>query len=183
MAKVNEKQFLEIANSERQAKGTAANVDLSVVEAQSSKELSETEKINAFLANHAVEHYCAALGENEAEINSILKESLKESGIYWVYTSPKFDETHKREEWMKSYSGAVSLGLLGGVEWFKRPFVIGDARGVKTVVNSYNRYQNELENAEKRADKKEASGIEIMLARAKEAGLSLEEYLKQKGLI
>jgi len=163
MAKVNEKQFNEIANSEKQVKATSANVDMSQVETQSAKELTESERLNAFMALHAVEHYCAALGADENEVRGILEETATANGANFVFTCPKFDKTHTREEWLKSYPNAISLGDLGGNEWFKRSFIIGDARGVKTVVNSFNRYDYEKKNANKRQDKKAENGLDALV--------------------
>lgn len=183
MAKVNEKQFQEIANSEKQVKATSANVDMSQVEIQSSKEQTESERLNAYMSLHAVEHYCAALGADEKEISAILKETETANGENFVYTSPKFDKTHTREEWLKSYPYAVSLGKLGGVEWFKRTFLIGDARGVKTVVNSYNRYNAEIKNAQKRTEKKADNGLDALRILAEQKGKTLAEYLKEIGAI
>ncbi len=183
MKKNLEKQFNEIANESKKANTTTKNVDMSQVETESAKELTESERLNAYMALHAVEHYCAALGADEAEISAILKETETANGENFVYTSPKFDETHTREEWIKSYPYAISLGKLGGVEWFKRTFVIGDARGVKTVVNSFNRYNAEIKNAQKRTEKKADNGIEALRILAEQKGITLAEYLKEIGII
>lgn len=180
---MKEKDFTAIANENKKVNATTKNVDMVEVETESAKELTESEKLNAYLASHAVDHYCAALYQDVNEVNDILAECEKESGIYWVYTSPKFDETHTREMWVKSYPSAISLDKLGGVEWFKRPFVIGDARGVKTVVNSYNRYQSELTNAQKRTEKKALNGIDALKILAEQNGMTLADYLKENGYI
>lgn len=180
---MKEKDFTAIANENKKVNTTTKNVEMMEVETESAKELTESEKLNAYLANHAVDHYCAALHQDSEDITDILAECEKESGIYWVFTNPKFDAEHTREMWLKSYPSAVSLGKLGGNEWFKRPFVIGDARGVKTVVNSYNRYQSELANAQKRTEKKALSGIDALKILAEQNGMTLAEYLKENGII
>ena len=58
---------------------------------ESGNELSQSEILNAYLANHAVEHYCAALNENEQEVNETLATCKKEEGEYWLFTQPAID--------------------------------------------------------------------------------------------
>lgn len=170
--------FTAIANENKKVNTTTANVDLSVIE-NSAKDLTDSERLNAYLANHAVEHYCAALNADSNEIENTLQECEKESGVYWLYTAPKFDADHKKEDCEKQNSSAIFVANLGGQDWFKRPFVIGDARGVRSIVNAYNRYNSECENAEKRTQKKAAAGLDAIRLLAEREGLTIIEYIEK----
>lgn len=124
---------------------------------ESGNDLSQSEILNAYLANHAVEHYCAALNENAELIEFIIAECKKEEGVYWLYTQPAIDGNKSdgtplptREEWEGLNAEAVRVGNLAGKQWYKRPFVIGDARGVKSIVNAFARYQNAKDGAKKK---------------------------------
>jgi len=139
------------------------------------QELTESETLNAYLANHAVEHYCAALNENEQEVNDILAACKKEEGEYWLYTQPAIDGKKAdgtplptREDWEKANSSAVRVDNLAGKQWYKRPFVIGDARGVKSIVNAFARYNEAKEGAKKKVDN-------LLEATAKVLGISVEQ--------
>lgn len=169
--------FTAIANENKKVNTTSANVDLSVIE-NSAKDLTDSERLNAYLANHAVEHYCAALNADSNEVENILQECEKESGIYWLYTAPKFDAEHTRDDWQKQNSSAIFVANLGGQDWFKRPFVIGDARGVRSIVNAYNRYNAECVNAEKRMEKKATAGLEAIRILAEREGMTIVEYIE-----
>jgi len=176
MAKL-EKEFAAIANENKQAKATSANVDLNAGEIAASKELTESEKINAYLRAHAIEHYCAAVGADIQDITAVIDSCEKEPGVNWLFTAPKFDKDHTREEWEKQNTGAVFVENLGGQEWFKRPFVYGDARGIRSLVNACNRYADEQKNAQKRLEKKAAAGLEALLLLAEQNGMSVHDYI------
>lgn len=160
-----------------------------VVNAESTKaaieqgtELTASETLNAYLANHAVEHYCAALGEDEQEVSDILAECKKEEGEYWLYTQPAIDGKKAdgtllptREEWEKANPSAVRVDNLAGKQWYKRPFIIGDARGVKSVVNAFDRYNEAKEGAAKKVDNTLSAAAAIL-------GVSVEELKALKGI-
>jgi len=149
---------------------------------ESGNELTQSEILNAYLANHAVEHYCAALNENEDEVNEVLAACKKEEGIYWLFTQPAIDGKKAdgtplptREEWERLNTEAVRVDNLAGKQWYKRPFVIGDARGVKSVVNAYDRYQSAIDGAAKKVDNTLAAAAAIL-------GVSVEELKALKGI-
>ena len=142
---------------------------------ESGSELSQSEILNAYLSNHAVEHYCAALNENEEEVSAILAECKKEEGIYWLYTQPAIDGTKSdgtplptREEWESLNTEAVRVDNLAGKQWYKRPFVIGDARGVKSVVNAFARYQDAKDGAKKKVANMAEGGLTAFATMTKE---------------
>lgn len=133
------------------------NQESAKVAIEQGNELTTTEQLNAYLMNHAVEHYCAALGEDEEEVNTILAACKKEEGEYWLFTQPAIDGKKAdgtplptREEWEKANTSAVRVDMLAGKQWYKRPFVIGDARGVKSIVNAYERYNEAVAGAQKK---------------------------------
>lgn len=142
---------------------------------ESGNELSQSEILNAYLANHAVEHFCAALGENEEEINEVLESCKKEEGVYWLFTQPAIDGTKAdgtplptREEWEKLNPEAVRVDNLAGKQWYKRPFVIGDARGVKSVVNAFDRYEDAKAGAKKKVANMAEGGLTAFATMTKE---------------
>ena len=133
------------------------NIETTKAAIEQERELSASEILNAYMANHAVEDYCDALNESEQEVTEILDACRKEEGEYWLYTQPAIDgkkadgtplPTH--EEWEKLNPAAVRVDNLAGRQWYKRPFIIGDARGVRSIVSAYGRYQEALAGAEKK---------------------------------
>ena len=148
-----------MANTKKNDSVVVENVENVKNAIESGNELTKSEIINAYLANHAVEHYCEALKENNEEIENILEECKKEEGIYWLYTQPAIDGTKAdgtplptREEWERLNPEAVKVDKLAGKQWYKRPFVIGDARGVKSVVSAFDRYEDAKAGAQKKVD-------------------------------
>lgn len=146
-----------MANNKKNDNQVVENIESVKNQIESGNELSQSEILNAYLANHAVEHFCAALNENEEEVSAILAECKKEEGIYWLYTQPAIDGTKAdgtplptREEWEELNTEAVRVDNLAGKQWYKRPFVIGDARGVKSVVNAFDRYEDAKAGAKKK---------------------------------
>ena len=163
-------------------KNVVENIESVKNAVESGNELTQSEILNAYLANHAVEHYCAALNENEDEVNEVLAACKKEEGIYWLYTQPAIDGKKAdgtplptREEWERLNTEAVRVDNLAGKQWYKRPFVIGDARGVKSVVNAYDRYQSAIDGAAKKVDNTLAAAAAIL-------GVSVEELKVLKGI-
>lgn len=134
-----------------------ANIESTKATIESGQELTISERLNAYLTSHAVEHYCEALGEDEESTKEVLNSCRKEEGIYWLFTQPAVggknsDGTDQptREEWEKRNQSAVRVEELAGKMWYKRPFVIGDARGVRSVVAGWNRYQDAKAGAAKK---------------------------------
>ena len=163
-------------------KNVVENIESVKNAVESGNELTQSEILNAYLANHAVEHFCAALNENEDEVNEVLAACKKEEGIYWLYTQPAIDGKKAdgtplptREEWERLNTEAVRVDNLAGKQWYKRPFVIGDARGVKSVVNAYDRYQSAIDGAAKKVDNTLAAAAAIL-------GVSVEELKALKGI-
>lgn len=163
-------------------KNVVENIESVKNAVESGNELTQSEILNAYLANHAVEHYCAALNENEQEVSEVLAACKKEEGIYWLYTQPAIDGKKAdgtplptREEWERLNTEAVRVDNLAGKQWYKRPFVIGDARGVKSVVNAYDRYQSAIDGAAKKVDNTLAAAAAIL-------GVSVEELKALKGI-
>ncbi len=156
-------------------KKSVVNEDLVKDAIESGEELSQTERLNAYLANHAVEHFCDALGEAEDEINAILQECEKEEGIYWRYTQPSIDGKKAdgsllptREQWESDNKDAVRVDNLAGNQWYKKPFVIGDARGVRTIVSAYNNYMKAVDGAKKKVENMAEGGKKAFSTMTKE---------------
>lgn len=164
-----------MANKKNDNAAVIENVENVKNAIESGNELSQSEILNAYLANHAVEHYCAALNENQEEVENVLAECKKEDGIYWLYTQPAIDgkksdgtDLPTREEWEGLNTEAVRVDNLAGKQWYKRPFVIGDARGVKSVVNAFARYQDAKDGAKKKVANMAEGGLTAFATMTKE---------------
>lgn len=145
------------------------NIESTKAKIESGNELTDSQVINAYLANHAVEHYCAAMGADVEEVTATLNACEKEQGVYWYFTCPaiggnRADGTPNptREEWEEQNKGAVCVGTLNGKLWYKRPFVIGDARGVKSIVNAANNYEDAKRGAKEREAAKIAAAAAVL---------------------
>ena len=150
----------------------AENIKVAI---ENESELSASDMLNAYLANHAIEHYCAALGEDVDEITAILNECKKEDGVYWLYTQPAIDGKKAdgtplptQEEWEKANTEAIRADKIVGKQWYKRPFTLGDARGVKSIINGYDRYHAAIEGAKKSLSKKADDGKTAFACMSKE---------------
>lgn len=164
-----------MANNKKNGNTVVENVENVKNAIESGNDLTQSEILNAYLANHAVEHFCAALNENEEEVSAILAECKKEEGVYWLYTQPAIDgkkadgtQLPTREEWEKLNPEAVRVDNLAGKQWYKRPFVIGDARGVKSVVNAFDRYEDAKAGAKKKVENMAEGGLTAFATMTKE---------------
>ena len=137
------------------------NVETTKFRIENESEMSEAQRINAYLASHAVEHYCAALGLNSDEMikatENVVNCCEKEPGVHWLYTCPAIDGKNAdgtnqptKEEWKDKNPSAVELGRINGKVWFKRPFIIGDARGVRSIGASFTNYSDAIKTAKER---------------------------------
>ena len=172
--------FTAIANENKKVSATSTNVDMSQVENQSNKELTDSEKLNAYMAAHAIEHYCNALGADMSEVENILNETSARDGANWFYTCPTFDKNMTKEKWEEENPNAIHIEELGGKHWYKRLFVIGDARGVRSIVKSYYRLEDAKENADKRLNKKADDGLNALELLAKKEGMKIDEYIAKR---
>lgn len=167
-----EKAIQEIANENKQLESTSTNVDMTELEISASKELSETDKINAFYAYTAIKVYCKVLGKNEEKISQLLNQYLlKESGVYWLYTCPVFNEK-TREVWEEENKGkgVIFVEKILNNFWYKRPFVISNANSVKNLVNGWDRFKEDRKSAEERKFKKLSEAAKLL-------GVTLDDLL------
>lgn len=150
---------------------------------EQSEELSISQRLDAYQANHAVEHYCAALNKSEeerAEVERVLESIKKEEGVYWLYTQPAVDGKNSKgeplptsEQWLSETKGAVRVDTLAGKQWFKRPYTLGSLKGVNMLVSGYARYLEEKAGAKDREQKKLEAAAAIL-------GISVEDLLALK---
>jgi hypothetical protein len=150
---------------------------------EQSEELSVSQILDAYLTNHAVEMYCAALHKTEEEraaVEQVLEMLKKEDGVYWLYTQPAVDGKNAKgenlptsEEWLSQNEGAVRVAKLAGKQWFKRPYVLGSLKGVNQLVSGFSRYIEDKEGAKEREQKKLEAAAAVL-------GVSVEELLALK---
>ena len=152
-----------------------ANVESVKVAVENATELSIRDKVAGYLANHAIEHYCAATGEDVAEITAILEKVEKESGIYWRFTCPaiggqnsKGENNPTEDEWMKNNPDAVRVDKIAGKQWFKKPTTLNDALSVRSIVAAYDNYQAAIVGAKKKVDNTLSAAAAIL-------GISVEQ--------
>lgn len=146
-----------------------ANIENTKAAIEQEKELTQSETINAWLAAHAVEHYCAALGESEEETIEVLAKCDASNGQHYLFTQPaiggkRSDNTPNptREEWEKLNPNAIYVAELAGKYWYKRLFTIGDARGVRSIINGYTNYLKAVEGAEKKVENTLAAAAALL---------------------
>ena len=155
MVKNLEKTINEIANENKQSKATSANVDMSANEVKAQKELTDREKVDAFLTNNAISHYCAATGKSIGEITAKLESiSTSEKGTYYLFTAPTFDEKTTQESWEKENSSCIRVEKFYKNQWYKRALTVGSAIGVCRLINALERYEEDKEKSEDRKEKK-----------------------------
>lgn len=145
-----------------------ANQELTKQEIELAKELSESEKMSAYLANHAIEHYCDCKGADVDEVTNLLDMLTKESGVFWRYTCPAIDGVKADgtklptcDEWlkMKANEGAVRVDNLAGKQWFKVPMTIADLKSVARIINGFNNYKEAKDGAKKKVANMAQSGV------------------------
>ncbi len=144
------------------------NQELTKQEIELAKELSESEKLSAYLANHAIEHYCDCKGADVDEVNNLLEMLTKEAGVFWRYTCPAIDGVKADgtklptcDEWLKlkANEGAVRVDNLAGKQWFKVPMTIADLKSVARIINGYHNYKEAKEGAKKKVANMAQSGV------------------------
>lgn len=145
------------------------NVESVKTAIEQGEELTVSQTINAFLANHAVEHYCAAVGADVENVQVSLDSCRKEEGVHWLYTCPAIDGKNSdgsaqptKQEWKEKNPAAVEVGNINGKCWFKRPFVIGDARGVRSVIAALDNYTEAKRTAKEREAAKIAAAAAVL---------------------
>lgn len=114
---------------------------------EAARELTISERIRAYMTNHAVEHYCAATGANVDDVNAILESCKKEDGVYFRYTCPAIGGTNSdgkpnptQEEWERANKGAIRCDVLDSKQWYKKATTITDATTVRAIVASAANY-------------------------------------------
>ena len=123
------------------------------------KELSMREKVAAYMANHAAEHFAAACNDVElSDVEELLSNTKKEEGVYWVYTCPVIGGTNSKtgkpnptkEEWESANPDAVRVDNLAGRQWYKKPKTLSDATDIVQLASGWNRYNDAIEGAQKK---------------------------------
>ena len=124
---------------------------------EEARELTISEKIRAYLANHAVEHYCAAVGAEPDEVEKILEYCKKEEGVYWRFTCPVIGGTNAdgkpnptKEQWEACNKGAVRCDVMDSKQWYKKATTLADASTVRAIVASYGNYADAKEKGKAR---------------------------------
>ena len=135
---------------------------------ESEKEMSATDVLKGFMANHAKEHYLEAMKIAGVNIDADMLESIlsetatSENGVHYVYTSPKFDDKMSKEDWEKINKGAIYVEKIVKTEWYKKAVSIEDATTINRIVNAYNRYNDAKQGAKDRIEKQLANTAAIL---------------------
>lgn len=127
------------------------NAEIAKQEIEQGKELSMREKVSAYLALHAAEHFAAACEDVElSEVEELLNNIKKEDGIFWCFTSPTIGGTNPKtgkpnptkEEYEDANKDAVRCDILDSRQWYKKPRTLRDATDIVSLVSGWNRYQD-----------------------------------------
>lgn len=125
---------------------------------EEARELTISERVRAYLSNHAVEHYCAAMGIEDAEsVQKAIDVVKKEEGIYFVYTCPVIGGVNSdgkpnptREEWEAANKGAIRCDVMDSKQWYKKAVTLEDANTVRRVLSSLSNYMDAREKGKAR---------------------------------
>ena len=136
-----------------------ANIEATKLAIEEGKELSMRERVAAYMANHAAEHFAAACNDVElSDVEKLLKNTKKEEGVYWVYTCPVIGGTNSKtgkpnptkEEWESANTDAVRVDNLAGRQWYKKPKTLSNATDIVQLASGWNRYNDAKEGAQKK---------------------------------
>jgi len=133
------------------------NVETTKAAIEQERELSVSEKVAAYMANHAVEDYCDALNLNVENVENTLESIKKEDGLYWVFTCPAIGGTRPdgkpnptQEEWEAANKGAIRCDILDNKQWYKKAISIDDAQSVRRLMSSLGNYNVALKKGVER---------------------------------
>jgi len=157
---------------------------------EEARELSMSERVRAYLAIHAVEHYCAALGIEDVEkVQKAIDVVKKEEGIYFVYTCPVIGGVNSdgkpnptREEWEAANKGAIRCDVMDSKQWYKKAISLEDANSVRRILSSLSNYMDAREKGKARliaALKAEMAAA--FLADDMDKAMSIKAQLKELG--
>lgn len=160
------------------------NAESTKVAIEEGRELSMREKVAAYMANHAAEHFAAACNDVElSDVEELLNNTKKEEGVYWVFTCPVIGGTNSKtgkpnptkEEWEAANPDAVRVDNLAGRQWYKKPKTLSDATDIVQLASGWNRYNDAIEGAEKKVENTLAAAAAIL-------GITVEELKALKGI-
>lgn len=158
------------------------NVESTKAAIEEGRELSIREKVAAYMANHAAEHFAAACNDVElSDVEELLSNTKKEEGVYWVFTCPVIGGNNSKtgkpnptkEEWENLNPDAVRVDNLAGRQWYKKPRTIADASDIVIIASGWNRYNDAIEGAEKKVENTLAAAAAML-------GISIEELKAMK---
>lgn len=141
------------------SKKNVENIENTKAAIEEGRELSMREKVAAYMANHAAEHFAAACNDVELDdVEELLNNTKKEEGVYWVFTCPVIGGTNSKtgkpnptkEEWENANPDAVRVDNLAGRQWYKKPKTLNDASDIVTIASGWNRYNDAIEGAQKK---------------------------------
>ena len=134
-----------------------ANVESVKAAIENAAELSDTERLASYMANHAIEHYCDALGLEVEKVTAKIEKARKDDCSFWVYTQPAIGGTRAdgkpnptQEEWEKLNPDAVRCDVLDSKQWYKKAVTIEDAKTVRRISASLSNYGNAIEKGKER---------------------------------
>ena len=171
-------------------KANVNNVENQKQAIEEARELTMSERVRAFLANHAVEHYCAAVGVEDVEsVQKAIDVVKKEDGIYFVYTCPVIGGVNSdgkpnptREEWEAANKGAIRCDVMDSKQWYKKAISLEDANSVRRILSSLSNYMDAREKGKARliaALKAEMAAA--FLADDMDKAMSIKAQLKELG--
>ncbi len=166
------------------SKKNVENIENQKAAIEEGRELSMREKVAAYMANHAAEHFAAACNDVELEdVEELLANTKKEEGVYWLFTCPVIGGTNSKtgkpnptkEEWESANPDAVRVDNLAGRQWYKKPKTLNDATDIVTIASGWNRYNDAIEGAEKKVENTLSAAAAIL-------GITVEELKALKGI-
>lgn len=133
------------------------NVENTKAVIEQAAELSDMERLRGYMANHAVEHYCAALDLDTTAVAAKLERARRDDSTFWVYTQPAIGGTRAdgkpnptQSEWETANPDAIRCDILDSKQWYKKAVTIEDALSVRRISASLTNYDKAAEKGKER---------------------------------
>ena len=172
------------------SKKNVENIENQKAAIEEGRELSMREKVAAYMANHAAEHFAAACNDVELEdVEELLANTKKEEGVYWLFTCPVIGGVNSdgkpnptREEWEAANKGAIRCDVMDSKQWYKKAVTLEDANTVRRVLSSLSNYMDAREKGKARLIAAlKAEMASAFLADDMEKAMSIKAQLKELG--
>lgn len=123
---------------------------------ENGKDLTLSERVKAFMAGHAIEHYCSATGADVETTTTVIEALKNTAGQYWRYTCPSYKENTpkpkdaekmkewqnliSRKDWESANKGVIRCDVIDSRQWYKKSTEIVDATTIRSLLAAAKNY-------------------------------------------